>query len=721
MKRTISFQLFIFFFFFSIMGVSGQTTDQDTTPPIPEIKLIAKDYSDSIRLRWAPEDAAAWLMLNRTGYRIYRTCYDHPTDTLKTELSAKPLTPWTLDKMKQVFGPTDTLAAIAAQMIHGTNFGEMLQNEGFDDGNNMLSELLRTEEIQQQRFAMAMQSADFSFAVAEAMGLAFTDRSVEPGMFYVYGIEPVILPGMSQVNSSYLIVFNDTVPKTEPSPLKPEVIQSGIYAEINWRRDFNTGFYLEKSLDYGKTYQRINHKPFAASIPERMEEKVSNYEALLKLELLKTHHIFNDEVLEGQTIAYRIRGLTPLGELTPWSDTVMIKINPLVTINAPSIDLTETMENKYIRVSWDYSGDTTYLAGFLVYVAASADDYFELISPQLLPPTQKWYIDSLASRRSFNYYKVASVGMDGSQNESFAAVGVLNDETPPPPPTGLKGKIHQDGTLEVSWNPSTAIDIQGYKVLHANHPDHNFVPYSGYAVPLTLYLNKVPLTTLTRNLYIKVIAQDMAGNNSELSELLVLERPDIVPPPKPLLLMSSFDEGTAKINWSLSYDPEVTGYYVWRQAEGADQWDLVTYLDTSQAKGSIWVEDVLPSTGQTYLYTIESMDKSGNSSGLAKSVSFKAPRNRTESIPIQLVATYSPDNMECKLAWRCEPEGSHHFVIQRSLDGQDPTDYRSAGQGTREFSDNRVSPGMTISYAVYIVFKDGRTSKPSETVKVQIP
>ncbi len=695
--------------------------DPEAPPPEPVIIMIAKTYGDSIRLRWAPETPATWLMLNNTGYRITRICYDHPTDTLKKELLPKPLKPLSLEEMKQRFGPSDTLAAIAAQMLYGQHFDDLLPEKEHAEMGDMVSELQRTSEIQQIRFAMALQAADFSFRVAEAIGLGFTDTDVEPGMDYVYGIEPVLLPGMSRVGSIHRVVFNDTLPIPETAPVKPGLMQKNDLISIAWPRDFNTAFYIEKSRNGGRSFTPVNTSPFSASVPDPNEIRVTSYEAMKHFELLKTHHVYNDKAYEGETVVYRLRGITPFGDLTPWSDTAGITVSATTMVKSASIKLTETIDNKMIRLSWDYDGDSSLLAGFIVFVSPSARVEFVPLHEDLLPPNQTWYTDSLASRRSFNYYRVMSVGVDGSQAESFAALGVLNDVTPPPPPIGLKGEIYTDGTLEVSWDPSVASDIRGYKVLHANHPDHNFIPYSGYALPPTLYLTKIPLTTLTRNLYIKVIAQDMAGNVSEPSELLVLERPDIIPPPKPLLLNSSFMEGTAKINWSLSYDPEVTGYYVWRQAEGVDQWDLVVYLDTSEVKESIWVEDKLPSTGQNYLYSIEAMDKSGNSSGLAKPVSFKSPRNRTESIPIQLLATYSPDNMACKLTWNCNPEGNHHFVIQRGIGDQEPADYRSASEGIRDFTDNRISPGMTVTYAIYIVFKDGRTSVPSDRVKVIIP
>jgi uncharacterized protein len=544
---------------------------------------------------------------------------------------------------------------------------------------------------------------------------------VAPGMFYVYGIEPVILPGMSQVRAMNVIVVNDSVPAPIPAPRKPEVISRSTHIEISWIRDFNTGFFIEKSVNGGGSFQQINHRPFAAGIPDGRETRVTSYEAMVKLQMLKTHHIYHDEAAEGQHVSYRIRGLNPFGELTPWSDTSTIFVEPLIRIGSPLLSSTETIDNKYIRLSWDYEGDTTFLAGYLVYVSSSPRTDFTLLTPDLLPVTQRWFTDSLASRRSFNYYRVASIGTDGSQKESYPAVGVLNDESPPPPPTGLRGKIYDDGTLEVMWDPSKAEDIKGYKVLHANDSSHNFVPYSGYALPPTIFLTQIPLKTLTRNLYIRVIAQDLAGNLSELSELLVLERPDVVPPTTPRILKSEVDRGAVTMVWTASSSSDVAGYYIWKREEHQEEWQMLKYMESSEALGQFVVSDQLPETGLYYLYAAEAVDGRGNSSGLSGTVSFKAPKSFTANVPIELHASFDPTNFQCRLKWTCTPVGDHHFVVTRGLNGEEPSEYRSVNQGIKEFADNRIGKGMELTYSVYIIFKDGRVSQHAKPVIVKIP
>ena len=51
---------------------------QDVTPRATVIQLAAKAYGDSIILRWAPTSAAAWQVLNGTGYTILRLDKNQP-------------------------------------------------------------------------------------------------------------------------------------------------------------------------------------------------------------------------------------------------------------------------------------------------------------------------------------------------------------------------------------------------------------------------------------------------------------------------------------------------------------------------------------------------------------------------------------------------------------------------------------------------------------------
>jgi hypothetical protein len=222
-------------------------------------------------------------------------------------------------------------------------------------------------------------------------------------------------------------------------------------------------------------------------------------------------------------------------------------------------------------------------------------------------------------------------------------------------------------------------------------------------------------------LYIKVMAQDLAGNLSEPSDLLILERPDVVPPTTPRIFKSEVDRGAVTMVWTASSSVDVAGYYVWKREEHQEEWQLLKYVESSEVKDQFTITDQLPETGQYYLYAAEAADTRGNSSGLSGTVSFKAPRSFTANVPIELQATFDQANFQCRLSWNCAPEGDHHYVITRGLNGEEPTDYRSVNQGTKEFTDNRIGKGMQLTYSVYIIFKDGRVSQHAKPVTLNIP
>lgn len=314
-----------------------------------------------------------------------------------------------------------------------------------------------------------------------------------------------------------------------------------------------------------------------------------------------------------------------------------------------------------------------------------------------------------------------TVGKNGFTAESFAVIGVIDDQTPPPPPTNLAGMIYGDGTLEVTWDASEATDIRGYRVLHANQADHHFTPYLGYAMPPTIFLTKIPLMTLTRKLYIQVVTQDLAGNMSEPSEILVVDRPDVVPPPKPRILDIKSTEGNISLLWSVSPDKELSSYQVWKKEELSEEWQLFLQIPAGEVKESFLVNDHLEPTGLTYLYAVEALDSTGNSSGLTKEIPFRTVKSLMKKSPMTLSAQYDPKSFACRLQWTCNPEGDHHFVILRGVNGKEPVEYRSVDQGLRSLTDNRIEKGMKIEYSLMIYYKDGSYSMPSDKVNVDIP
>ncbi|MBP5613516.1 MAG: hypothetical protein J6X35_05170, partial [Bacteroidales bacterium] len=121
-------------------------TDTTEKAPLYEVKVIARNYGDSIVLRWAPTNAAVWIMGNIFGWNVSRELTskeyegkygDRPGETilqsdsaqqtenggrgteLSQRLNAKPIVPLTLEEMQKRYDSTNLYVGVAAQALYG--------------------------------------------------------------------------------------------------------------------------------------------------------------------------------------------------------------------------------------------------------------------------------------------------------------------------------------------------------------------------------------------------------------------------------------------------------------------------------------------------------------------------------------------------------------------------------------------------------------------------
>src|SRR5580704_17222932 len=145
-----------------------------TPPPVDvrgEIRVLAESCGDSIVLRWGPTNSETWSSLNKSGYLVERIDLTEVKHPVRTVLTPQPLKPLTLDQFKARFGPNNKYAAIAAQSFYGKNFNTNLRSgqAGIKD----------QADVWKNRYAFAMEVADFDGEVAKAEGLRFTDTRVQ--------------------------------------------------------------------------------------------------------------------------------------------------------------------------------------------------------------------------------------------------------------------------------------------------------------------------------------------------------------------------------------------------------------------------------------------------------------------------------------------------------------------------------------------------------------
>ncbi len=700
---------------------SPEASPQEQESPGLEVRIqvMARTYGDSIVLRWAPDDPVAWSVTNRFGYIITKRYVDATGEYVAEVLSPEPLKPWSLERMMAYFGHNDTIAAIAAELIHGEGLAPADINY---EETGFVESLIREREMQQTRFAFAMQAADFSPKVAEAMALRFSDIHVTPGVLYDYLITAATPKSVMDIKSgSDFVVCKQLEALMPPEELDVRQVDNS-RVELAWSRDEHSGYFVERSLDGGNTFQRVNHRPYYSTAPDYNWDDQSPTVAYYS-SLLAYYHVFPDTVTPGITYHYKVQGIDAFSDIGPFTKAVVFIPVDLQTLNIPVMLDALTLNDTLVKVSWRMDRQDPMVAGFHIEKGPDHAGPWEIITPELLSPNIMEYVDMDAPKTGGGYYRVVALGYNGQRAESFAVRGLVEDFDAPSVPMGLTGVVYYDGIVELFWDDSPETDLKGYRVAYANQADHEFMLRTPRPISENYFRDSIPLHTLTRKIYYKILAEDLAGNRSAFTDVVELVRPDIIPPVVPAVIDARQDADNVYITWSVSPSDDVMGYRVFRKSGEAGIWEVVRILDQDESMADIrFVDGPQPAT-MPYYYAIEAIDRKGNSSGLSRSVAFTVRGNRILDIQVDLTARYDEQINGVKLQWQTPAAGSDdfYFVVLKSTGNTPLAPLTTLSISTISYTDAHVQKGISLRYTIQLYTIDGRRSLPGEAVEVIIP
>ena len=148
-----------------------------------------------------------------------------------------------------------------------------------------------------------------------------------------------------------------------------------------------------------------------------------------------------------------------------------------------------------------------------------------------------------------NYYLIRAFDANNQTSSSFPTLAQLIDSFPPAKPVMPKATIDSIGNVTLSWTKNPEEDILGYRVFRSNFLNAEFGQQTKSAVSDTFFTEKINLKTLSKKIYYKIAAIDLNFNQSELSEALLLEKPDIMPPVPPLFQSAKSTIDGVKLQW----------------------------------------------------------------------------------------------------------------------------------------------------------------------------
>lgn len=717
------------------------TSTQEVTNPLPPdaadsisdpmptygYSLLARSYGDSIVLRWAVDNSAAWLTGNKYGWRVFRSGGSGDTTVGFIEISDhnKPVKPMTLKEMTSRFPKSNKMAGIAAQALYGRNFNpEKLSVTKATDEQGMQNAIFRQYQEQTQRQIFAYMAAETDGQIASALGMRFVDRNVKKGEYYTYYLEPVYQSKLYVVGlSTVSLECNKFERGIDEQMTEIDVVQTNTReCIVRWHKNELSGYYVERSLDGGKTWKDLSGgvPTWSSSSSEEIRQvygdSIANW--------MNDYVLFIDSLPLKSKALWRVRGFDAFGELTPWQTSMEFTLEDVTPPVPPMFTYIAPIENRYCQIEWSLEENTPDLKGFFISFSEDISGPWDVITAPLRP-TQFKYVDSLAGQRGRGYYRVFAVDSSGNTSYSVAAINHIEDVTPPARPKGLKAVADSTGRVFISWDKLTEKDLKGYKLLSANDIHHDFIPVFSVYTRDNYYIDSIDIRSLTKKIYYTLYATDYNNNVSKYSDTVEVELPDVVPPALCAVDRVIQSSDSVQVWWIPSASEDVWHYLVYRKPRGTVRWENIATIpsDKLTADRLIYFVDKPQPSDRPYSYCIEAIDSSYLSSGRGAEIVATINGGMEVPLSIKLSGKFVKKSHSVSLEWnykwtaKTEPRG----LLYRSVgDGEwkvvtDITDMKNT------FIDRNVPNNTTVMYYVVMEMGGGKFSTPSNVVILKTP
>jgi hypothetical protein len=663
----------------------------DAIPP-ERIAVMARPSGDSIVLRWAPLTFNVWRRANENGYRVERYVLARnghllalpEKKVLQTSIKPLPEEDWA------TMAGHSRYAAIGAQALFGDRFEvDLKQSDVFT--------IVDKVKENDQRFAFALFSADMSMAVARASGLSFTDKQVKKAEKYLYRI---VVNSMDSLRGNIFLGADDPYVLPEPQALKADFGERLV--SLRWEKNKNvyyTAFAVERSID-GRHFTPISEAPLVTVSPFAKHE--SRYE-----------HAVDTLTDLSATYYYRVRGITPFAELSAPSDVVSGRGTPAVG-QPPFITSAENMQNTSLHLHWDFPADNERaIKGFKVERSSNPNSTFLLLTGTLLQPPARDYTDGTPGQ--VNYYKVTAMGLADEPYSSHTYFAQLIDSIPPVFPTGLQGKVTDNGKVVLTWKANTERDIFGYRVYKAFHKSEEPAQVTSVPLASNVFEDQVDLNTLNDAVYYSVMAIDQNQNHSALSQLLKLALPDRVKPQPPVFLPVKSAASGVSLRWVAAASDDIAKYAVYSKENETDLWKLLAIVTSGADTVFHYIDhDAIP--GGPTLYTVVSIDDAGLESEPARAVVGSKTVSPSDAVTWRK-ALFNREENTITLRWTyLQPATS--FRIFKAVDHQRLLLLTTLPGKDDQFTD-LMKPGRYYAYRIMALFDDGHQSLVSEEFHYQ--
>ncbi len=662
------------------------------------VAILARANENAINVRWAPTSSLVWELANKYGYTLERYTIVKDTQRVAPKDYNLLTSPLLKPMAKETWEPLvdeDDNAAIVAQAIYGETF------ELTDSFDKDVFQVAQKTQERDQRFSFALFACDQSFAVAKLSGLGYTDEAVTKGEKYLYKVYANIPSSIVRVDTAFVFVGPEDV-RPLPKIQDFKAVFGDRKVVLSWEKTltdrFYNAFWVEKSTDGGQTFRSITTRPIINAYSEEKSEKGTYF----RLDSLQAN---NTEV------SYRIRGINPFGELGPFSEEVSGQGSPTIAAYA-AIRSHEVGKDGTATIQWEYPAKQEKLIeGFILKVAKTPKGPFNPVTDALISKKERQY--TIRNPQGTGYYSLGLVAKGEELNFSFPYLIQLEDSIPPAVPQEVTASIGPQGKVAMRWKRNTEDDLMGYRIYRSNFRSAEFSEVTTAPLEDNQFEDSLALDNLTEKMYYRVVAVDKRDNRSEASEIIEVEKPDIVPPAPPVLQKAEGLEQGVYLEWAKSSSQDVTSHRVYRSVRGTKQWELVAIVDTLH-----FFLDTMVQASQPNLYTVLAVDDVGLESPPTKPMRVSRKASKATVSYEGFSGRSERENKRVILFWRLEDPEVEAIKVYRAAGDASMSMYQTLAH-TDQFVDEKVVQNVTYRYQLKAVMKGGKEAGFSEKVVVK--
>jgi fibronectin type 3 domain-containing protein len=653
-----------------------------------------------ILLRWAVDNPKAWKVSNQYGYELVRYTVMRDGQVLKAPekrvLSTMPLKPAPLNEWEGIAN-SDQYAAIIAQALYGKTF-EVSGNTG----NSSVASIVAQSAELEQRFAFSLYAADNSFAAAKMAGWGWEDNTVRPTEKYLYRIYSLAPVSKLQIDTGGVYIGMSNYEEL-PKPGDVGAIFGDKNVMLSWEynayKAHYTAWIVEKSLDNGKTFEKASAMPVTNLNENEKRPSPRMY--------------FMDSLPDNERIFYyRVRGISPFGELGPPSTATSGKGRHLLRY-VPNIRSNEVDEKGVVKITWEFEeAGNKLIKGFRLNQAAKEGGPYTTALDNIPADKRSITYDKL---NATNYFTMTAVAKEGESTSSFPVLLQPVDSIPPAAPVGLTAIIDSTGVVTLKWEKNKESDMAGYKIFRANNAGEELSALNDDTLwKSNIYRDSIVIKTLNRKIYYAVKAVDHRFNQSPFSEILEAKRPDVVPPAAPVFSGYSVKNDTVYLAWARSADEDVAVHLLYRKTglEMDTKWDLISQMT---APGIYGYSDADVIGGNTYSYVITARDSSGLESVPVQPVTVKIPLKPGMTVVKGFNAYVNRQQRYIELTWNNNAADKVvEYQLYKGEKDKPVTLWKVITAGTKGIVDQQIKINTIYKYGIRAVKEGGAMGQYKE-------